>query len=305
MFEDLAGQVAVVTGGARGLGCRWRGRWRVTASVSGSSTCSTTSTPARRRSRRLGVESVGDRRRDLADVVDAAFAAAEGPRHPTAARQRRRHHDLGGQPRRHRGVVAPGDRHQPHRHVPLPPGVRPRRAARQPRRRDRQRLLDVGRVVNVPQHQAAYNASKAAVDQLTRVARRRVGRARGPRQRRRARLLPVRHDPAVHRDQPGAGRALARDDPGRTDGRADDLDGLVVFLGSDASSYVVGQSSSSTAATRRSERGVRSGPTSSDRGVLPGTRGSALDLASSPRATLGAPGEGTMLVKPAARRSRP
>jgi NAD(P)-dependent dehydrogenase (short-subunit alcohol dehydrogenase family) len=99
-----------------------------------------------------------------------------------------------------------------------------------------------GRVVNVPQHQASYNASKAAVDQLTKTLA--VEWAD----------LGVR----VNAVAPGyflsdmtrqfteanpelADRWRAMIPAGRM-GEPQDLDGLVVYLCSDASSYVVGQS---------------------------------------------------------------
>jgi NAD(P)-dependent dehydrogenase (short-subunit alcohol dehydrogenase family) len=99
-----------------------------------------------------------------------------------------------------------------------------------------------GRVVNVPQHQTSYNASKAAVDQLTKSLA--VEWAE----------LGVR----VNAVAPGyflsdMTRQFTESNPelaerwqgmipaGRM-GEPQDLDGLVVFLCSDASAYIVGQS---------------------------------------------------------------
>jgi NAD(P)-dependent dehydrogenase (short-subunit alcohol dehydrogenase family) len=99
-----------------------------------------------------------------------------------------------------------------------------------------------GRVVNVPQHQTSYNASKAAVDQLTKSLA--VEWAE----------LGVR----VNAVAPGyflsdMTRQFTESNPelaerwremipaGRM-GEPQDLDGLVVYLCSDASAYIVGQS---------------------------------------------------------------
>jgi NAD(P)-dependent dehydrogenase (short-subunit alcohol dehydrogenase family) len=99
-----------------------------------------------------------------------------------------------------------------------------------------------GRVVNAPQHQTSYNASKAAVDQLTKSLA--VEWAE----------LGVR----VNAVAPGyflsdMTRQFTESNPelaerwqgmipaGRM-GEPQDLDGLVVFLCSDASAYIVGQS---------------------------------------------------------------
>ena len=74
------------------------------------------------------------------------------------------------------------------------------------------------------------------------VARRGMGRAGGARQRGRSRLLPVRHDPAVHRVNPELAERWRGMIPAGRMGEPSDLDGLVAFLCSDASSYIVGQS---------------------------------------------------------------
>jgi NAD(P)-dependent dehydrogenase (short-subunit alcohol dehydrogenase family) len=97
-------------------------------------------------------------------------------------------------------------------------------------------------VVNVPQQQAVYNISKAAVDQLTRSLA----------------VEWIPHGIRVNAIAPGyfltdmtratveaepekARQWLAHIPAGRM-GRPDDLAGLVVFLASDASRYVVGES---------------------------------------------------------------
>lgn len=97
-----------------------------------------------------------------------------------------------------------------------------------------------GRVVNVPQHQASYNSSKAAVDQL-------------------AKSLAVEWAPAIRVNAiaPGyflsdmtrqfteanpelAAEWVSRIPAGRM-GEPADLDGLVLLLASEASSYLTGQ----------------------------------------------------------------
>jgi NAD(P)-dependent dehydrogenase (short-subunit alcohol dehydrogenase family) len=66
-------------------------------------------------------------------------------------------------------------------------------------------------VVNIPQRQTSYNASKAAVDQLTRSLAVECGFPR---------LLPVRHDQAVPGHQRRAGQVLGVIGAGRADGPA-------------------------------------------------------------------------------------
>ena len=198
MFEDLAGKVAVVTGGARGLGLSMgRALARQGVRVGLVDLLDDVHASAAALAEELGVESVGATA-DVtsADDVAAAFAhVSETPRKPVSAGQRRRHHGLGGQPRRHRGVVAPGDRHQPHGHVPLLPGAWPRLPRRRPRRRDRERLVDVGpgrQRAPAPDLVQRLQGRGRPADQ---VARRGMGRPRRARERHRAGLLPVRHDP--------------------------------------------------------------------------------------------------------------
>ena len=97
-------------------------------------------------------------------------------------------------------------------------------------------------VVNVPQHQASYNASKAAVDQLTRSLA----------------VEWISHGIRVNAVAPGyflsdMTRQFVDQNPDLADGWVQripagrmgepaDLDGLVVFLASDASRYIVGES---------------------------------------------------------------
>jgi len=99
-----------------------------------------------------------------------------------------------------------------------------------------------GRVVNVPQHQTSYNASKAAVDQLTKS------------------LAVEWADLGVRVNAVAPGyflsdmtRQFTKTNPDLAErwvgmipagrmGEPQDLDGLVVYLCSDASSYIVGQS---------------------------------------------------------------
>jgi NAD(P)-dependent dehydrogenase (short-subunit alcohol dehydrogenase family) len=99
-----------------------------------------------------------------------------------------------------------------------------------------------GRVVNVPQHQASYNTSKAGVDQLTKslaVEWAELGvrvNAVAP-----GYFLSDMTRQFTESNPELAERWRAMIPAGRM-GEPPDLDGLVVFLCSDASSYVVGQS---------------------------------------------------------------
>ena len=99
-----------------------------------------------------------------------------------------------------------------------------------------------GRVVNVPQHQVSYNASKAAVDQLTKslaVEWAELGVRVNA-------VAPGYFLSDMTREFTEANPELAEQwrgmIPAGRMGEPRDLDGLVVFLCSDASSYVMGQS---------------------------------------------------------------
>jgi NAD(P)-dependent dehydrogenase (short-subunit alcohol dehydrogenase family) len=99
-----------------------------------------------------------------------------------------------------------------------------------------------GRVVNVPQHQASYNASKAAVDQLTKS----LAVEWAPLGVRVNAVAPGYFLSDMTRQFTDANPELAARwrgmIPAGRMGEPADLDGLVCFLCSDASAYLVGQS---------------------------------------------------------------
>jgi NAD(P)-dependent dehydrogenase (short-subunit alcohol dehydrogenase family) len=95
-------------------------------------------------------------------------------------------------------------------------------------------------IVNVPQRQSAYNASKAAVDHLTRsLAVEWVGRGVRVNAIAPGYFLTDMTRGTVEAEPEWARQWLAHIPAGRM-GEPDDLAGLVVFLASDASRYVVG-----------------------------------------------------------------
>ena len=126
MFEDLAGQVAVITGGARGLGfsmaqalAKWGAKIALLDVLAGVENSAVTV------QHELATESVGV----VADVTDDGSVAeafgevsrALGSQHSC---QRRRYHRLGRQRRCLEGVLAAGNRHQLDRYVPVLSGAR-------------------------------------------------------------------------------------------------------------------------------------------------------------------------------------
>ena len=97
-------------------------------------------------------------------------------------------------------------------------------------------------VVNVPQHQGAYNASKAGVEQLTRsLAVEWIGRGIRVNAIAPGYFLTEMTRHAVEEDPARGADWVSRIPAGRM-GNPADLRGLVVFLASDASRYVVGES---------------------------------------------------------------
>lgn len=245
MFDDLIGKVAVVTGGGRGLGLEM-------ADALAEMGCATAlldvgdgvETVAAELAARRGVGAVGLRvdvtdetelARTLHRVVDelgppsvlvnAAGVAAWSPAEETSAEDWRRVVDINltgtflacrafARVVLHAGGVAS--------------------------------IVNVSSmsafVVNVPQRQAAYNASKAAVDQLTRsLAVEWVDRGI-----RVNAIAPGYFLSDMTRQfidaNPEVGEGWRARVPAGRLGEPADLRGLVVFLASDASSYVLGES---------------------------------------------------------------
>jgi NAD(P)-dependent dehydrogenase (short-subunit alcohol dehydrogenase family) len=245
MFEDLAGQVAVVTGGARGLGlsmARALARHGVRPALL--DLLDEVEPSAARLAEELGVDTVGVTA-DVtsADDVGAAFArVSETLGSPTLLVNAA-------------GIVVWEDS--------LDVGAESwrrvidinltgtflccqalGRACRDSGRPGA--IVNVssmsGRVVNVPQHQASYNASKAAVDQLTKslaVEWAQLGvrvNAVAP-----GYFLSDMTRQFTEANPDLAARWREMIPLGRM-GEPEDLDGLVVYLCSSASSYLTGQS---------------------------------------------------------------
>ena len=88
-----------------------------------------------------------------------------------------------------------------------------------------------GIIVNRPQMQPAYNASKAAVHQLTKSLGRRVGTCGCPGQRRGTRYVKTDMSPV---DEPRYRRQWIEDAPQQRYAMPDEISPAVVFLASDA-----------------------------------------------------------------------
>jgi len=245
VFEDLTGKVAVITGGARGLGLSMaRALARHGVRVGLVDLLAEVEHSAEAVTRELGVDAVGVTADvTAADDVAAAFArVADALGSPSllvnAAGITVWEDSLDVSPESWRRVIdinvtgtflccqAFGRACRDGGH----PGV----------------IVNVssmsGRVVNVPQHQTSYNASKAAVDQLTKslaVEWADLGvrlNAIAP-----GYFLSDMTRQFTEANPELADRWRAMIPVGRM-GEPPDLDALVVFLCSDASAYVVGQS---------------------------------------------------------------
>lgn len=245
MLEDLEGQVAVVTGGARGLGLSMAGALaRHGVHVALLDRLETVAESAERLAAERGIRALGTRADvTAADEVGAAFAAVErelgGPSLLVNAAGITVWEDsLDVSPESWRRVID----------INLTGTFLCCQALGRACRDGGHggAIVNVssmsGRVVNVPQHQASYNASKAAVDQLTK-------------------SLAVEWAPLgirVNAVAPGyflsdMTRQFTESNPelaerwrsmipaGRM-GEPADLDGLVTFLCSRASEYITGQS---------------------------------------------------------------
>ena len=245
MFEDLAGKVAVVTGGARGLGLSMgRALARQGVRVGLVDLLDDVHASAAALAEDLGVESVGATA-DVtsADDVAAAFAhVSETLGSPSllvnAAGITVWEDSLDVTAESWRRVID----------INLTGTFLCCQALGRACRDDGHggAIVNVssmsGRVVNVPQHQTSYNASKAAVDQLTKslaVEWADLGvrvNAVAP-----GYFLSDMTREFTEANPELAERWVGMIPAGRM-GEPPDLDGLVVFLCSDASSYVMGQS---------------------------------------------------------------
>jgi sorbose reductase len=245
VFDDLAGKVAVVTGGARGLGLSMaRALARHGVAIGLLDLLEAVETRAAQLADELGVETVGVRT-DVtsADDVAAAFArVSEVLGSPSllvnAAGITIWEDSLDVSPESWRRVI---DINLTGTFLCCQALGRACRDGGHPGA-----IVNVssisGRVVNVPQHQASYNASKAAVDQLTKslaVEWADLGVRVNA-------VAPGYFLSDMTRQFTEANPELAERWRGMIPlgrmGEPQDLDGIVVFLCSSASAYLVGQS---------------------------------------------------------------
>ena len=98
-----------------------------------------------------------------------------------------------------------------------------------------------GSVASAPVPDAGYVASKSAVNGLTRELAAQWARRRRAGERDRAGLVPERDDRRAPRRTSARGAGSSASARWAGPGRVDELDGVLLFLASDASSYCTGQ----------------------------------------------------------------
>ena len=245
MFEDLAGKVAVVTGGARGLGLSMgRALARHGVRVGLVDLLDEVSEGSAALAKETGVESVGA----TADVTSAADVAAAFAHVSETLGSPSLLVNAAGITVWEESLDATVESWRRVIDINLTGTFLCCQALGRACRDDGHpgAIVNVssmsGRVVNVPQHQASYNASKAAVDQLTKslaVEWADLGvrvNAVAP-----GYFLSDMTRQFTEANPELAERWRSMIPVGRM-GEPQDLDGIVVFLCSSASSYVVGQS---------------------------------------------------------------
>ena len=239
-FFDLSGQVALVTGASRGLG-QYFGR---ALALAGADLIITArkkedtdafaeeiralgrkvARPVARRARR-GQHQADGRRRARPRSAD---------RHPGEQRRlQRAQAGAGG----HLGRLEQGPGHQPARHLLRRPGGRPPHDPAQVRPHHQHRLGDLGLRLRRPRPLLRQPRRREAADHEP---GRRVGQPRHHRQLPGPRLVQDRAEQGPVREREVA-RVHLRPHPAKRPGKPNDLDGAVVFLASDASEYVTGQ----------------------------------------------------------------
>jgi NAD(P)-dependent dehydrogenase (short-subunit alcohol dehydrogenase family) len=245
VFDDLAGKVAVVTGGARGLGLAMaHALARHGVRIGLLDLLDDVEASAARLADELGVETVGV----TADVTSADDVAAAFARISDALGSPSLLVNAAGIVVWEDSLDAPAESWRRVVDINLTGTFLCCQALGRACRDDGHpgAIVNVssmsGRVVNVPQHQASYNASKAAVDQLTKslaVEWADLGVRVNA-------VAPGYFLSDMTRQFTEANPELAERWRGMIPvgrmGEPQDLDGLVVFLCSSASSYLVGQS---------------------------------------------------------------